>query len=901
MPDWKRYIRENLPPLALEAEREIEIIEELAQHLESIYETALARGSSEPEAYRQTIAQVADWRVLECELSRGERSVVRGWVKGDAGVDGSQHLKKERGRLLMGSLLQDLRYGLRALLKKPGFTIIAVIMLALGIGANTAIFSILNAVLLSPLPFSEPEQLVMVFAKTNRDARNWVAYPDFQDWQAQSQSFTELSAIVPQSVNLIGREEPTRVIGGFVSANFFKLLGVEASSGRTFLPAEDKPGAERVAVVSHETWQNRLGASPDLIGQTLNLNGQVFTVVGILPAGFKFTWSDCEVWLPIQHYPNYSMDRSRTSSGVMGRMKPGIKLAQAQTEMEIVARRLAEQYPETNRERSITIVPMRELMVEDLRPLLFILTGAVGLLLLIVCANIANLILARSMARQKEIALRVALGAGQWRIVRQLLTETVLLALIGGTVGLLVGMWTVKLLMRGSPTELPPGIDVNLDLTVLGFTFAIAILTGVAFGLAPALRFSRPDVHDVLKEGGKGAGETFGSRRLRGALVVIQVALALILLIGSGLLVRSFRALSEVNPGFNPQNVLTMEYRVPRNKYPEPAQQWAFHRQVVERVQSLPGVQSASVVLALPHSGNGGGASFVPLGGPEPPKGQEPRAQSNRADPYYFRAMEIPLIRGRVFTEQDKMDTPPVVVISQAMAERYWPGQDPIGKTIRFSESNLTASIVGVVGNVKHNSLDEPTAAQLYIAFAQMPHIFATLVVRTAGDPLAAANIVKQAVWSVDKDQPVWKVRSLEFLLQRAMSRSRFMMRLLTVFSTIALLLAAVGVYGVISYSVSQRTHEIGVRMALGAQYRDVIRLVMRQGVKLVLIGVVIGLLGALGLRQLIEGLLFGVSATDPITFLVVALLLMSVALLACWIPARRAAKVDPIVTLRYE
>jgi putative ABC transport system permease protein len=901
MPDWKRYIRENLPPLALEAEREMEIIEELAQHLESIYETALARGFSERGAYQQAIAQVVDWRVLECELTRGERSVVRNWVRGDTGGVEDRPLRKEGGRLLMGSLLQDLRYGLRAMLKKPGFTIIAVIMLALGIGANTAIFSIVNAVLLSPLPFKDPEQLVMVFTRSNRDARNWVAYPDFEDWRAQSQSFAELSAIVPQSVNLIGREEPTRVIGGFVSANFFKLLAVEAFSGRTFLPSEDQPGADRVAIVSYETWQNRLGASPNLIGQTLNLNGQVFTVVGILPATFNFAWVNCEVWLPIQYYPNFTLDRSRTSSGVMGRLKPGIKLTQAQTEMETIARRLAEQYPETNRERGITIAPMRELLVEDLRPLLLILSGAVAFLLLIVCANIANLMLARSMTRQKEIALRVALGAGQWRIVRQLLTETVLLAIIGGTAGLLIGIWTVRVLMTGSQTELPPGIDVRLDMTVLGFTFAIAILTGIAFGLVPALRFSRPDVHDALKEGGKGAGETFGSRRLRGALVVVQVSLALILLIGSGLLVRSFKALSEVNPGFNPHNVLTMEYRVPRNKYPEPGQQWAFHRQVVERVQSLPGVQSASVIFALPHSGNGSSTTFVPLGGPEHPKGQEPRALGNRADPYYFRAMEIPLIRGRVFTEQDKMDTPPVVVINQAMAERYWPGQDPIGKSIRFPEFKVTASIAGIVGNIKHHSLDEPTEAQVYIAFAQMPHIFATLVVRTAGDPMAAANAVKQAVWSVDKDQPVWKVRSLEFLLQRAVTRSRFMMRLLTVFSTLALLLAAVGVYGVISYSVSQRTHEIGVRMALGAQYRDVIRLVMGQGVKLVLIGAAIGVVGALGLRQVIQRLLFGVSATDPITFLIVTLLLMTVALLACWIPARRAAKVDPIVTLRYE
>jgi putative ABC transport system permease protein len=799
----------------------------------------------------------------------------------------------------MGTLWQDLRYGARMLLKKPGFTLIAVITLALGIGTNTAIFSIVNAVLLNPLTLTEPEQLVLVFTRTGRDPRNWVAYPDLQDWQAQSRSFAGLSGFASQSVNLIGREEPTRMIGGFVSSDFFKTLGVEAPHGRTFLPGEDSQGAERVAVISHEAWQNRLGADPKLIGQTLNLNGQVFTVVGILPAGFHFTWGDCEIWLPIQHYPNFSLNRGQASSGVVGRLKPGVTIEQAQTEMETIARRLAQQYPDTNRDRSVTIVSLQQIVAEHLRPSLFVLSGAVAFLLLIACANVANLMLARSVARQKENALRAALGAGRWRLIRQLLTETLLLWLIGGISGLLLGSWSVELLMTGSPTELPPGIDVKFDVTVFGFTFAIALLTGIAFGLAPALRFSRPEVHDLLKEGGKGAGEISGSSRLRGALVVSQVALALVLLIGSMLLVKSFRALLQVNPGFDPRNLLTMEYRVPRNKYPEPAQQWAFHQQVVERVQALPGVQAASVVLALPHSGNFGTTTFIPLDRPIPPRGQEPRAQSNRADPYYFRAMDIPLLRGRVFTEQDRMDTQPVVVINQAMAERYWPGQDPIDKGIRLPDNNLTARVAGVVGNIKHNSLDEPTEAQIYLAYAQVPHIFATLVARTTGDPLAAANAVKQAVWSVDKDQPVWKVRTMEFLLQRAVSGSRFMMRLLAVFAGLALLLATVGIYGVISYSVSQRTHEIGVRMALGAGRRDIVRLVVGHGLVLILIGTAAGIVTALALTRFMTTLLFNVSPTDPLTFVTISLLLGAVAVLACYLPARRATKVDPMVALR--
>ncbi|HEV8131843.1 MAG TPA: ABC transporter permease [Acidobacteriota bacterium] len=801
----------------------------------------------------------------------------------------------------METLLQDLRYGVRMLSKNPGFTTVAVLTLALGIGANTAIFTVVNAVLLRPLPFDRPEQLVMVFTKTSQQARNWVTYPDLQDWQTQSQSFIALSAIVPQSVNLTGVEEPTRVIGGFVSANFFQMLQIKAAQGRAFLPGEDKVGAARVVVVSYAAWQGRFGREPKLIGQTLILNGQPFTVVGILPESFHFSWSDCDVWLPIQYYPNFTLNRHQTSAGVIGRLKPAVAIAQARSEMDTIARRLAAQYPDTNSDRGVMLVPFHDFLVEQLRPSLLVLWGAVGFVLLIACANVANLLLARSVVRQKEIALRAALGAGRWRLARQLLTEAVLLALVGGSLGLLLGKWGMDVLVASSAAGLPDTTAIKLDLPVLGFALGIAALTGIIFGLAPALRFSSPDVHAALKEGGKGSGESLGRSRLRSLLVVSQIALALVLLIGAGLLLKSFRTLLQVKPGFNPTGLLTLEYRVPRNKYPQGRQQWEFHRQVVERVQALAGVQSASVVLALPYSGNGGVTTFVPLGQPEPPQGAEPRAQVNRADPYYFHTVGIPLLRGRVFTKQDGTDSPPVVIINQVMAERYWSNEDPIGKNVRLPDTKVTATVVGIVGNVKHFSLDEQTTSQIYLAYAQNPHIFATLVVRTAGDPLSFANSIKQAVWSVDKDQPVWKIRTLESLIDLSVGPRRLMMRLLACFSGLALLLAAVGIYGVISYSVSRRTHEIGVRIAVGAQQGDVLKLVVGQGLIMTLLGVIFGLAASFGLTRFLDTMLFGVGPTDALTFAALSLLLTAVALVACYLPARRATKVDPMVALRCE
>ena len=801
----------------------------------------------------------------------------------------------------MGTLLQDLRFGLRTLLKRPGFAAVAVLTLALGIGANTAIFSVVNAVLLRPLPFKDADALVAVFETTQNNPRDYISVPNLQDYREQTKSFEEFTTFVPQSINLTGAGEPDRLIGGFVTSSFFKVFGVQPDRGRAFLPQEDAEGGGLVAVLNYDAWKRRFGGDPGIIGKTLTLNGEPFTVVGVMPEDFRFPLAEVEVWMPAQKWPNYKNARSFHGCNVIGRLRPDATVAGAEAELRAVAKRLEEAYPEDNKGRGVQIVGLHEMLVEDIRPALLILLGAVGFILLIACANIANLLLARGAARQKEVALRAALGASRARLLRQLLTETLLLALVGGTAGTLLAMWGVDALLALNPSQLSSAQSIKLDARVLLFSLALSALTGLIFGIVPALQLSKADVNRTLKEGGGPVGEGSGRARLRGAFVVSQVALSLVLLVGSGLLLNSFYRLLRVSPGFRPENLLTMEYRMPKNKYPKGEQQWEFHRQVAERAGRVPGVESATVVRALPFSGNGSTVVYAIPGQTPAPKGQEPEALENAIDTNYLETVGLPLVAGRNFDAHDAADSPSVVLVNRTMAQKLWPGENAVGKQLEFPEDKVTATVVGVVGDAKQYDLGEAQRPQVYTPFAQNPFIFGTLVVRTRVEPLGLAQKVKEAVWSVDPEQPVWKVRTVEYLLQRNIGDRRFIMTLMAGFASLAMLLTALGIYGVISYTVAQRTHEIGVRMALGAQAGDVLRLVLRQGMRLTVVGVGAGLVAAFAITRLMSGMLYGVSATDPATYAGVALLLALVALCACYVPARRATKVDPMTALRYE
>ena len=803
----------------------------------------------------------------------------------------------------MGTLLQDARYGLRTLTKNPGFAAIAILTLALGIGANTAVFSVVNSVLLRPLPLPDSRRLTVLFGTDDPSGRTWaVSYPDYKYWESQNKSFESMSTFVPGSVSMTGRDEPLRVRGGFVSTTFFRVVGVQPALGRAFRAGEDEPGAARVAVINYGMWQGTLGGDPQVLGKPLTLNGEVFTIVGVMPKDFRFPIDYCELWVPVLNHPYFLNDRRKETVAAIGRLKPGVSRAQAQAEMNTISKQLAQQYPDTDKDRGASVIAMQDVVTEEIRPAILVLLVAVVFVLVIACANVASLLLARASGRHREMALRATLGAGRARLVRQMVTETLLLWTIGAAFGLLLGRWGVDGLARIRPDDFSAGINIEMDARVFAFTLGVTILTGLFFGLIPALRFSNPNLSCALKEGNRASGRGVAHSRMGRVLVISQVALALVLLIGAGLTMKSLAKITGVNPGYNPENLLTFEYRLPRNKYPEKSQQWNFHRQVVERAQALPGIQSVAEVQGLPMSGNGGDTSVVYLDRPEPPQGQAPRAQINRCDTHYFHTMSIPLLRGREFTNQDTLDSPPVVVVNQTMARANWKDADPIGKMIRLpDEDNLTATIVGVVGDVKQFNLDDADSSQIYEAQAQQPNIFSTLVARTEGDPMSMANALRGAVWAVDRDQPVWKVRTVQSLLDQSVGPRRFLKLLLQVFSALALLLATIGLYGVISYSTSQRIPEIGVRIALGAQRRDVLRLVLSEGIWIAAVGVAAGFAGALVLTRFLSSQLFGVSATDPLTFVGVAILLSAVTLAASYIPARRAMRVDPLVALRYE
>jgi putative ABC transport system permease protein len=896
MPDWREEIRTRLAGLRIEPAHESEIVEELAQHLDDVYECALANGLSEDEARRAAIDELADPNLLPNELKRTQKPFREAPVPGGTGRSN-----------LFTDFVQDLRYAGRMQRKNPGFTIVAVIALALGIGANTAIFSVVNTVLLRPLPYKDPERLAMVWEDASKHGypRDTPAAANYIDWRDQNTTFEGMAAIADESFNLTGAGDPERLEGRLVSANLFPLLGVEPQLGRPFTAPEDQPGSNRVVVLSYGLWQRRFGGDNSIVGKTLNLNGDTYTVVGVMPARFQFPSSDDELWVPIAFTAQQAANRNRHYLQVVGRLKPGVSLEQAQTEMSTIAARLQQQYPESNADLGAAVTSLHEHLVGDIRPALLILLGAVGLVLLIACANVANLLLARAAVRQKEIAVRVALGARRGRLIRQFLTESVLLATVGGVVGLGIAYGGLILLRAFIPENISQAREISMDLKVLGFTFLVSVITGLIFGLAPALQAARFNQTETLKEGGRDSATGSGGKRIRGLLVMSEVAVSLVLLIGAGLLINSFLRLRNVDPGFSADNLLTMKFVLPEPKYSNFANRTAFYSDLVQRVEGLAGVKSAAVTTNLPLYRQGNSISFSIEGRPAPPPGQEQIVVTRIVSPGYFETMSIPFLSGRQFTDQDTSTTPRVVVISETMARRYWPGEDPVGKRIgagRIQRPEDWIQVIGVVKDVRQFELTAEPRPQMYLSYRQAG-FFAPrdLVVKTDVDPASLAATVRKTVWEIDKDQPVSNIKTMEEILLDSIARQRFSMLLLAIFAAVALILAAVGIYGVMSYSVAQRTHEIGIRMALGAQTGAVLKLAVGYGLKLVIAGVVIGLIAAFALTRVMSTLLFGVTATDPTTFALISLLLIGVAAVASYIPARRATKVDPIIALRYE
>ena len=813
----------------------------------------------------------------------------------------------------METLWQDLRYGVRMLGKSPAFTAIAVLTLALGIGANTAIFSVVNGVLLHPLPYEDPDRLVVVWNELPQEGlpQLWFSEPELIDYRQRQQSFEGMAAFSGGGGNLTGSGEPLRVTAANVSANFFPLLRVDAFLGRTFTPEEDTPRNDRVTVLGHGFWQRRFGGDPTIIGETVSLSDNPYTVVGVMPSGFAFPDGDVDLWTPLAIDTADPNGRGSHYLRVLARLKSGVTFEQASADMHNIAKQMEQDYPDyyrPDRAWNTYLVPLHESEVGEVRPALLVLLGAVGFVLLIACANVANLLLARAAVREKEVAIRAALGAGRLRIVRQLLTESVLLALVGGAAGLLLAFWSLRVLVALGPENLPRLEEIGIDAGVLGFTMGVSLLTGIVFGLVPALHASRPDLHDALKEGGRSAAGA-GHHRLRGLLVVSEVALSLVLLIGAGLMIKSFYRLLQVDPGYRTENVLTFRLSLPSARYAEDHQVLGFYRRLQEKIAALPDVRAAGAVSHLPLGGAySSGSVFVEELPPNSPNFPFGYFESDRryATSGYFRAMRMNLLKGRLLEESDHAEAPLVAVVDESFARRAWPAEpDPIGKRVGVNLTPdgepLWRTVVGVVRHVKNYGLDTEGRGQIYFPHAQFPIQTMFVTVRMGGDPVVAQAAVRNQVAALDPSLPLFNVATMEERLAESVAQDRFNMQLLGIFAAVALVLAAVGIYGVMSYSVSQRTHEIGIRMALGAQPADVLKLVVRQGMVLTLIGVAVGLAASFALTRFLSSLLFGVSATDPATFAGVALLLAAVALLACYIPARRATRVDPLVALRYE
>jgi putative ABC transport system permease protein len=803
-----------------------------------------------------------------------------------------------RGRFPMSEANESLCHAVRALRQQPVLSAVIVMTLGLAIGANSAIFTVVNAVLLRPLPFADPDRVVWISEVDPSGRDNMVSIPTFEDLRQSLTTMTGLSVMAGQTANLTGVAEPDRLRGGFVTAGFFDMLGVQPIIGRAFRAGEDR-SPEKTAVLTYLTWHRRFGADPAVVGRAMILNNESHEIIGVLPRGFEFPIDDIDVWMPYSSYPVQDRQRDSRNTFVVGRVRSDVSFDEALVELRQAAANLAQAYPETNRNWSARFEPFHDMTVRFVRRNLQLLAGAVAFVLLIACANIANLLLARASARQREMAVRAALGASRARLVRQLLLESLLVAIAGGALGLVLGAALTDGMLALVP-NLPRAAHVAPDVTVVAFTALLSIATGLAFGILPALRTSRLDLRSTLSEGARG-GESRATGRLRAVLVVAELALSLVLLVGAGLFIRSVTRLLTVELGYDPSNLLTLEYRLPRNKYQTSEQQWTFHRRVIDEVGQVPGVQVASLARAVPQSGNGGFVAFWRAEDSRPLRDAMPRAQYNAVSADYFRVMSIPLLEGRVCTTDDTADRPLTLMVNRLLADRLWPGTTAVGKRLSAPDFPAEGVVVGIVGNTRPQLLSQPMGPQIYGCLSQQPGIFVGLIAKTAGEPMALARSVQQAIWSVDPDQPMWKIRSSESMVLNSVQTPRFVMLLMSFAASLALLLAGLGTYSVLSYTVQRRAREVGVRMALGATRAQIARLVLGQTVLLTASGIGVGLLGATALARLLTTQLYDISPRDPMTLATTAMTLATIALIAAWLPTRRAASVDPVVTLRAE
>ncbi|MFN7995629.1 MAG: ABC transporter permease [Bryobacteraceae bacterium] len=900
MPDWKKPIQRCVAKLNLHPAREAEIVEELAQHAEDRYRELEMAGMSEQEARQCALREVTLRRPLLEELRDVEQP---NWEP--PAVLGAA----PKGHFFNG-LRQDIRYGLRTLRKNPGFTAVAMLTLALGIGANTAIFSVVNRVLLQPLGYREAGRLLKVYETSQEFTRSSVSYPNYLDWRRENRSFEDIGAFRSDDFNFTGAGEPEQVSGEYVTASLLPVLRVAPILGRSFLPGEDKPGAACAVMLAYGFWQRRLGGDPAVIGKALTLNAADCTVVGVLPRTFRFR-EDASVYVPIERWNAAELHSRETHPGlgVIGRLKPGVTAASAQAEMTSICTALGRQYPATNAGHGASVVQMKDDMVGYIRPTLLLLVGAVGFVLIIACANVANLLLARATARKREFAIRAALGAEPGRVIRQLLTESVLLALGGAAIGLLLASWGTGMVLAASPDTLPRAQEIGMDPWVLLFTLTVSIFTGVLFGLAPAFHSANADPQESLKEGTRGSGG--GRKRAEGMFVAIEIALAVILVAGAGLMMQSVWRLLQVQPGFNTGHVLTTEVALSPKVMSSPEGIRLAYQQLLQRVAGIPGVLSAAVTSVVPLSEKDSEIPFWLGTGPKPPLDRLTSAMFYIVTPDYAKVMQIPLLRGRFLDNRDTLKTTPAAVIDEVLAKRVFAGQDPVGKQISLMVVG-PVQVVGVVGHIKHWGLDSDDTAkvrdQIYFSFFQVPDPFMseavaglTLALRTGPEPMTLVPAVRAQVAGPTRDQPIYAVRTMERIVSASLAERRFTTLVLAIFAATALLLAGVGIYGVMSYAVTRRTHELGIRATLGATRMEIVGLVLRDGMSLAGVGLAAGLVAAFALTRLMANLLYGVRPADPITLGAAALVLGAIALLACYIPARRATAVDPAVALRCE